>query len=56
MEKLNLTDPEKQLFTDALHEAYQKGSQDATFLANNLYQLVETASKCVPVIVEKYTN
>lgn len=56
MEKLQLTEEQRAIFKMALNEAYDKGSQDATFLANSMYQLVETAGKCIPKIIEKFSN
>jgi len=56
MKKLKLTTEQIEVFKKALHEASNKGAQDATFLANSMYQLIETEGKYIPKIIEKYTE
>ncbi len=54
MDKLKLTPEQKVIFHKALLAAYEGGSQDATFLANSMYQLVETSSKILPRVMGQF--
>lgn len=56
MEKLELNSEQKKLFLNALQEAYDAGQQNATFLANSMYQLVTPPKEVIEKLTTKYIN
>lgn len=56
MEKLTLNPNQKKSFEDALQLAYKAGEQNATFLANSMYQLVRPPSELLDEIIKNHIN
>ena len=49
-----LTLEQKVIFQEALIDAYKAGSQNATFLANSVYELTEDQSVSLEKVTKKY--
>ncbi len=54
MDKLKLTAKEKVIFQAAMQAAYDGGSQDATFLANSMYKLVDGPQKILARVTKQF--
>lgn len=54
MEKIKLNTDQKVIFQQALHDAYQGGSKDSTFLFNGMHELIKGEVKKLKEVTEKY--
>ncbi len=54
--KLDLNEEGEKIFRAALRKAYDGGSQNSTWIFNNMMELIVSPSEIIEKIVEEYTT